>query len=237
MEPLLKNQWFLDVKEMANKSSSAVEKGEVEFKPKFWENTFFEWMNKIQPWCISRQIIWGHRIPVWHSDDNRSVAAHNLDEANVKFLEKYQEEKQLNQDPDVLDTWFSSSLWPFSTLGWPNETIEYKRYFPTSLLVTGFDIIFFWVARMIMMSLELTGQIPFKLIYIHNLIRDKKGDKMSKTKGNVINPLDLIEEYGTDSLRLFLSSNISPHSDIKLSPNSLDPVSYTHLTLPTNREV
>ena len=223
VEPLLKNQWFLDVKEMANKSSLAVEKGEVEFKPKFWENTFFEWMNKIQPWCISRQIIWGHRIPVWHSDDNRSVAAHNLDEANVKFLEKYQEEKQLNQDPDVLDTWFSSSLWPFSTLGWPNETIEYKRYFPTSLLVTGFDIIFFWVARMIMMSLELTGQIPFKLIYIHNLIRDKKGDKMSKTKGNVINPLDLIEEYGTDSLRLFLSSNISPHSDIKLSPNSLDP--------------
>ena len=223
VEPLLKNQWFLDVKEMANKSSSAVEKGEVEFKPKFWENTFFEWMNKIQPWCISRQIIWGHRIPVWHSDDNRSVAAHNLDEAKVKFLEKYQEKKELNQDPDVLDTWFSSSLWPFSTLGWPNETIEYKRYFPTSLLVTGFDIIFFWVARMIMMSLELTGQIPFKLVYIHNLIRDKKGDKMSKTKGNVINPLDLIEEYGTDSLRLFLSSNISPHSDIKLSPNSLDP--------------
>ena len=223
VEPLLKNQWFLDVKEMANKSLNVVQDGTVKFKPKFWENTFFEWMNKIQPWCISRQIIWGHRIPVWHSDDGKSVAAKNLTMAKEKFLKKYNEEKELSQDNDVLDTWFSSSLWPFSTLGWPEETAEYKKYFPTSLLVTGFDIIFFWVARMIMMSLELTGKVPFKVVYIHNLIRDKKGQKMSKTKGNVVDPLDLIAKYGTDALRFFLSSNISPHSDIKLSPNSLEP--------------
>ena len=223
VEPLLKNQWFLDVAEMAKKSSAAVKEGELEFKPKFWENTFFEWMNKIQPWCISRQIIWGHRIPVWHSECGKSVAAHNLEDAKEKFYKKYAEEKELIQDSDVLDTWFSSSLWPFSTLGWPIETKEFNKFFPTSLLVTGFDIIFFWVARMIMMSLELTGKVPFKLIYIHNLIRDKQGQKMSKTKGNVVDPLDLIQEYGTDSLRLFLSSSISPHSDIKLSPNSLEP--------------
>ncbi|MBT3475912.1 valine--tRNA ligase [bacterium] len=223
IEPLLKNQWFLDVKEMANKSLKVVQDGKVKFKPKFWENTFYEWMNKIQPWCISRQIIWGHRIPVWHSDDGRSVAAKDLSMAKEKFLAKYNEEKELYQENDVLDTWFSSSLWPFATLGWPEVTSEYKKYFPTSLLVTGFDIIFFWVARMIMMSLELTGKVPFEVVYIHNLIRDKKGQKMSKTKGNVIDPLDLITEYGTDALRFFLSSNISPHSDIKLSPNSLEP--------------
>tara|TARA_B100000579_G_C22848508_1_gene865892 strand:+ start:3192 stop:5834 length:2643 start_codon:yes stop_codon:yes gene_type:complete len=223
IEPLLKNQWFLNVKEMASKSIDAVKTEKVQFKPKFWENTFFEWMNNIQPWCISRQIIWGHRIPVWHSSDGRFVAAKDIETANKKFFDKFNEEAELHQDKDVLDTWFSSSLWPFSTLGWPKKTDDYKKYFPTSLLVTGFDIIFFWVARMIMMSIELTGQIPFKVVYIHNLIRDKKGQKMSKTKGNVVDPLDLISEYGTDALRFYLSSNISPHSDIKLGPNSLEP--------------
>jgi valyl-tRNA synthetase len=223
VEPLLKSQWFLDVKVMSEKSLNAVKSGNVKFKPKFWENTFFEWMNKIQPWCISRQIIWGHRIPVWHSDDGRAVAAKDLASANDKFYSKYNVHKVLTQDNDVLDTWFSSSLWPFSTLGWPKETNEYAKYFPTSLLVTGFDIIFFWVARMIMMSLELTGKVPFRVVYIHNLIRDKKGQKMSKTKGNVVDPLKLIDEYGTDALRFFLASNISPHSDIKLSANSIEP--------------
>ena len=223
IEPLLKNQWFLDVKEMASKSIQAVKKGDIIFKPKFWENTFFEWMEKIQPWCISRQIIWGHRIPVWFSEDGKSIAANDIQEAKKKFKIKYGEEGNLQQENDVLDTWFSSGLWPFSTLGWPKKTKEFSKYFPTSILVTGFDIIFFWVARMIMMSLELTQQIPFKTIYIHNLIRDGKGHKMSKTKGNVIDPLSLIDKYGTDSLRFYLASNISPHSDIKLSNSSLEP--------------
>ncbi len=223
IEPLLKNQWFLDVKEMASKSIQAVKKGDITFKPKFWENTFFEWMEKIQPWCISRQIIWGHRIPIWFSEDGKSIAANNIQEAKKKFKIKYGEEGNLQQENDVLDTWFSSGLWPFSTLGWPKKTKEFSKYFPTSILVTGFDIIFFWVARMIMMSLELTQQIPFKTIYIHNLIRDGKGHKMSKTKGNVIDPLSLIDKYGTDSLRFYLASNISPHSDIKLSNSSLEP--------------
>ena len=223
VEPLLKKQWFLDVKGMAKKSIKAVEDGDINFKPKFWENTFFEWMNKIQPWCISRQIIWGHQIPIWSSDDGKMVAARNPDDANKKFYKLYKKKMKLTQDINVLDTWFSSSLWPFSTLGWPNETKEYNEFFPTSLLVTGFDIIFFWVSRMIMMSLELTEKVPFKTVYIHNLIRDKKGEKMSKTKGNVVDPLDLIGEHGTDSLRFFLASSITPHSDIKLSNTSLNP--------------
>lgn len=223
VEPLLKKQWFLDVKGMAKKSIKAVEDGDINFKPKFWENTFFEWMNKIQPWCISRQIIWGHQIPIWSSDDGKMVAARNPDDANKKFYKLYKKKMKLTQDINVLDTWFSSSLWPFSTLGWPNETKEYNEFFPTSLLVTGFDIIFFWVSRMIMMSLELTEKVPFKTVYIHNLIRDKKGEKMSKTKGNVVDPLDLISEHGTDSLRFFLASSITPHSDIKLSNTSLNP--------------
>ena len=223
IEPMLKDQWFVNVKEMAYKSVKAVRNGDIVFKPKFWENTFFEWMEKIQPWCISRQIIWGHRIPIWYSDDNKFVAAKNINEAKEKFKIKYGKEVSLKQDEDVLDTWFSSGLWPFSTLGWPEDTQDFRKYFPTSILVTGFDIIFFWAARMIMMSLELTNQVPFATVYIHNLIRDEKSQKMSKTRGNVVDPLDLISEFGTDSLRFFLASNISPHSDIKLSQNSLEP--------------
>ncbi|MEE2974925.1 MAG: valine--tRNA ligase [Thermodesulfobacteriota bacterium] len=224
IEPLLKDQWFLNVEKMAIQSKKAVEDEKIIFKPKFWENTFFEWMENIQPWCISRQIIWGHRIPIWKNKSNdKYVAAKNIDEAKNKYQEKYKEIVELTQESDVLDTWFSSGLWPFSTLGWPNESEDYNKYFPTTILVTGFDIIFFWVARMIMMSLELTQKIPFKTVYIHNLIRDGKGDKMSKTKGNVIDPLTLIDKYGTDSLRFYLSSNISPHSDIKLSNSSLEP--------------
>ena len=224
IEPMLKTQWFLNVKEMASKSTKAVKEEKIVFKPKFWENTFFEWMDNIQPWCISRQIIWGHRIPIWKNKDNdKFIAAKNITEATSKYKEKYGEITDLTQETDVLDTWFSSGLWPFSTLGWPNKSEDIEKFFPTSILVTGFDIIFFWVARMIMMSLELTQKVPFKTVYIHNLIRDGKGNKMSKTKGNVIDPLSLIEKYGTDSLRFYLASNISPHSDIKLSPTSLEP--------------
>ena len=225
IEPLLKDQWFLDVKNMAEKSIKAVENEEITFKPKFWENTYFEWLKNIKPWCISRQILWGHQIPIWTCKNGNSIAGYNEKDAKEKYIDKYNTtpEGTLKREQDVLDTWFSSGLWPFSTLGWPENTNELKNFFPTSILVTGFDIIFFWVSRMIMMSLELTNKIPFKTIYIHNLIRDSKGKKMSKTKGNVIDPLDLIEQFGTDSLRFFLASNISPHSDIKLANNSLEP--------------
>ena len=224
IEPLLKDQWFLDVKDMAEKSIGAVKSGEINFTPKFWENTFFEWMNKIKPWCISRQILWGHKIPVWTCSENKSVAAQTEAEALEVYKKQFNKTpKEFQQENDVLDTWFSSALWPFSTLGWPKNSSKLNNYFPTTILVTGFDIIFFWVARMIMMSLKLTNQVPFKTVYIHNLIRDQKGDKMSKTKGNVIDPLDLIKDYGTDSLRFFLMSNLSPHSDIKIAKNSLDP--------------
>ena len=223
IEPLLKDQWFLDVKQMAIESINAVESGHISFKPKFWENTFFEWMKNIKPWCISRQILWGHQLPVWTCEDNNSIAAHDAKDALKLYKKKFgYVPESLIRENDVLDTWFSSGLWPFSTLGWPESTNDLKDFFPTSILVTGFDIIFFWVARMIMMSLKITGKIPFKTIYIHNLIRDSKGNKMSKTKGNVIDPLDLIQKYGTDSLRFYLSSNISPHSDLKISDNQIE---------------
>lgn len=225
IEPLLKDQWFLDVKGMAERSIKAVEDEQITFKPKFWENTYYEWLKNIKPWCISRQILWGHQIPIWTCKNGNSIAAYNEEDAKKKYFNKFNNnpEGSLKRETDVLDTWFSSGLWPFSTLGWPGNSNELKNFFPTTILVTGFDIIFFWVSRMIMMSLELTNQIPFKTIYIHNLIRDSKGQKMSKTKGNVIDPLDLIKQFGTDSLRFFLASNISPHSDIKLAKNSLEP--------------
>ena len=223
IEPLLKYQWFLNVKDMAEESMKAVKRGDIEFKPKFWENTFFEWMKNIKPWCISRQIIWGHKIPVWTCNNNFSIAAQDEKTALLEYKKKFNKSPDnFTQETDVLDTWFSSGLWPFSTLGWPKNNKKFENFFPTSILVTGFDIIFFWVARMIMMSIKLTKKIPFKIVYIHNLIRDHKGHKMSKTKGNVIDPLELIDQHGTDSLRFYLSSNLSPHNDIKIGKNSLD---------------
>ena len=223
IEPLLKYQWFLNVKDMAEESMKAVKRGDIEFKPKFWENTFFEWMKNIKPWCISRQIIWGHKIPVWTCNNNFSIAAQDEKTALLEYKKKFNKSPdKFTQETDVLDTWFSSGLWPFSTLGWPKNNKKFENFFPTSILVTGFDIIFFWVARMIMMSIKLTKKIPFKIVYIHNLIRDHKGHKMSKTKGNVIDPLELIDKHGTDSLRFYLSSNLSPHNDIKIGKNSLD---------------
>ena len=171
-----------------------------------WENTFFEWMRNIQPWCVSRQIWWGHQIPAWYGPDGVVFVEETVAEAEAAAARHYGKPVALTRDSDVLDTWFSSALWPFSTLGWPEATPELERYYPTDVLVTGFDIIFFWVARMMMMGLQFMGDVPFRTVYIHALVRDERGQKMSKSKGNIIDPLDLIEKYGTDALRFTLAA-------------------------------
>ena len=192
IEPKLSHQWYVKTSEMASKANDAVNNGEIKFHPENWIKTYFNWMNNIEDWCISRQIWWGHRIPAWYDNEGKFYVGYDEEEIRSKYdLDKKEE---LKQDEDVLDTWFSSSLWPFASLGWPEETDDYNKHFPTTLLVTGFDIIFFWVARMMMMSLEFTNQIPFKDVYVTGLIRDENGQKMSKSKGNVIDPLDLV--YG-----------------------------------------
>ena len=191
IEPKLSYQWYVKTSEMAEKANAEVNNGNIKFYPKNWIKTYFNWMDNIEDWCISRQIWWGHRIPAWYDKDGNVFVGEN--EADVRNFYNLQNE-DLSQDEDVLDTWFSSSLWPFASLGWPKDTEDFKDFFPTSLLVTGFDIIFFWVARMMMMSLEFTGKIPFKNVYVTGLIRDENGQKMSKSKGNIIDPLDLI--YG-----------------------------------------
>ena len=193
IEPRLSYQWYVKTADMAKKANAAVNKGEVKFHPNNWIKTYFNWMDNIQDWCISRQIWWGHRIPAWQDAEGNTYVG--FDEEEVRSFYKL-DNRKLNQVEDVLDTWFSSSLWSFGSLGWPNNTDGVERYFPTSLLVTGFDIIFFWVARMMMMSLEFTGQIPFKDVYVTGLIRDENGQKMSKSKGNIIDPIDLV--YGIE---------------------------------------
>ncbi|NIP38224.1 MAG: valine--tRNA ligase [Candidatus Dadabacteria bacterium] len=217
IEPRLTFQWYVDAKELAKEAIKSVEDGSIKFHPKYWENTYFEWMRNIEPWCISRQIWWGHQVPVWYGPDGEAFVELTEEKAIESAKKHYGEEVQLKQDTDVLDTWFSSGLWPFSTLGWPEKTDELNKYYPTSVLITGFDIIFFWVARMIMMGIKFTGEAPFKDIYIHGLIRDEKGEKMSKTRGNVIDPLEIIDEYGADSLRFSLAAMASQGRDIKLS--------------------
>jgi len=241
IEPFLTDQWYVDAKTLAAPAIAAVRAGETIFVPRNWEKTYFEWMENIQPWCISRQLWWGHQIPAWYGPDGKVFVAETEEEAIGHALGYYVEQEVITaeqgremaldrnkragfitRDEDVLDTWFSSALWPFSTLGWPDDTPEVKRYYPTDVLVTGFDIIFFWVARMMMMGLHFKKQVPFSTVYIHALVRDEKGAKMSKSKGNVIDPLALIDEYGADALRFTLAAMAAQGRDIKLSPQRVD---------------
>ncbi len=222
IEPLLTEQWFADAKILAKKAIQVVKNKKTNFFPNKWSKTYFQWMNNIQPWCISRQLWWGHQIPAWYSKDNKIFVAVNEIEANKQAYKFYKKKVELKRDEDVLDTWFSSALWPFATLGWPKNTYELKRFYPTSILVTGFDIIFFWVARMMMMGNHLINKVPFFKVYVHALVRDEKGQKMSKSKGNVIDPLDIIKKHGADSLRFTLISMAAPGRDVKLSENRVE---------------
>ncbi|PWC55595.1 valine--tRNA ligase [Azospirillum sp. TSO22-1] len=222
IEPWLTDQWYVDAATLAKPAIEAVETGKTVFVPKQWENTYFEWMRNIQPWCVSRQIWWGHQIPAWYGPDGAVFVEESEESARAAAEKHYGKPAELTRDPDVLDTWFSSALWPFSTLGWPEKTPELERYYPTDVLVTGFDIIFFWVARMMMMGLHFMGDVPFRTVYIHALVRDEKGQKMSKSKGNVIDPLELIDEYGTDALRFTLSAMAAQGRDIKLAVNRVE---------------
>ena len=237
IEPFLTDQWYVDAKTLAQPAIAAVRAGRTVFVPRNWEATYFNWMENIQPWCISRQLWWGHQIPAWYGPDGKVFVAESEVEALSEAMTHYggnatisaaaaaemgQRGKLLTRDEDVLDTWFSSALWPFSTLGWPDETAELKLYYPTDALVTGFDIIFFWVARMMMMGLHFMQEVPFRDVYIHALVRDERGAKMSKSKGNVIDPLALIDEYGADALRFTLAAMAAQGRDIKLSTQRVE---------------
>jgi valyl-tRNA synthetase len=222
IEPWLTDQWYCDARVLADPTLAAVEDGRTRFVPRQWENTFFDWMRNIQPWCISRQLWWGHQIPAWYGADGAVFVAETEEEAQQQAAAQYGEPVDLRRDPDVLDTWFSSALWPFSTLGWPDQTRELARYYPTDVLVTGFDIIFFWVARMMMMGLHFMGEVPFRTVYIHALVRDMRGQKMSKSRGNIIDPLELIDRYGCDALRFTLAALAAPGRDIKLSESRVE---------------
>lgn len=217
IEPFLTDQWWVKADVLAQPALAAVREGRTKFVPQQYENTYFAWLENIKPWCISRQLWWGHQIPAWYGPDNHAFVAASEAEAQRMADAHYMQPTQLTRDPDVLDTWFSSALWPFSTLGWPDETAELKRYYPTDVLVTGFDIIFFWVARMMMMGLEFLEEEPFHTVYMHALVRDEKGQKMSKTKGNVIDPLKLVDEYGADATRFTLAAMAAQGRDLKLS--------------------
>ncbi|MDG3443648.1 valine--tRNA ligase [Nitrospirillum amazonense] len=222
IEPWLTDQWYCDAVTLAKPALEAVEQGRTQFVPKQWENTYYEWMRNIQPWCISRQLWWGHQIPAWFGPDGKFFVAETEAEAQAEADAHYGAATPLTRDADVLDTWFSSALWPFSTLGWPEKTPELARYYPGDVLVTGFDIIFFWVARMMMMGIHFMGDVPFRTIYIHALVRDEKGQKMSKSKGNVIDPLDLIDQYGCDALRFTLTAMAAQGRDIKLATSRVE---------------
>jgi len=222
IEPWLSEQWYCDAQKLAVEALKAVEDGRTEFVPKQWENTYFAWMRNIEPWCISRQLWWGHQIPAWYGPDGKVFVAENEAEAQAEADKSYGKKVTLKRDEDILDTWFSSALWPFSTIGWPEQTLELKRYYPTDVLVTGFDIIFFWVARMMMMGLHFMKDVPFRTVYIHALVRDEKGHKMSKTKGNVIDPLNMIDKYGCDALRFTLANMSTPGRDIRLAPARIE---------------
>jgi valyl-tRNA synthetase len=222
VEPYLTDQWYVDAKTLAQPAIRAVEEGRTVFEPKNWEKTYFEWLRNIEPWCVSRQLWWGHRIPAWYGPDGKIFVEETEGEAKAAALEHYGRDEPLRQDEDVLDTWFSSALWPFSTFGWPGETADLKRFYPTSTLVTGFDIIFFWVARMMMMGIHFMGDVPFDRIFINALVRDATGAKMSKSKGNVMDPLELVDEYGADALRFTLTAMSGAARDIKLSTQRIE---------------
>lgn len=218
IEPWLTDQWYVDVKPLAERALAAVKDGRTKITPESWNKVYFDWLENIEPWCVSRQLWWGHQIPVWYGPDGEVFVAESEAAAQALALSHYGGTVALTRDEDVLDTWFSSALWPFSTLGWPDETAELKRYYPTATLVTAFDIIFFWVARMMMMGLNFMDEVPFRDVYIHAIVRDEKGAKMSKSKGNVIDPLVLIDQYGADALRFTLAAMAAQGRDIKLSP-------------------
>ena len=218
VEPLVSNQWFVKTKPLAEKAIAAVETKAIEIVPESWTKTYYEWMYNIRDWCISRQLWWGHRIPAWYCERCGEIIVAREDPTACPVCSS----TELRQDPDVLDTWFSSGLWPFSTLGWPDQTEDLKTFYPTTLLITGFDILFFWVARMIMLGIEFMGEVPFKQVYIHGLVRDADGQKMSKSRGNVIDPLVVTEQYGTDAVRMALLTGAAPGSDIVFTPDRLE---------------
>jgi valyl-tRNA synthetase len=222
IEPWLTDQWYVDAETMAKPAIEAVEQGKTRFIPKNWEKTYFEWMRNIQPWCVSRQLWWGHRIPAWYAPDGTVFVEESEEEAYVAAKEKFGDNITLRRDTDVLDTWFSSAMWPYSTLGWPEDAATVGKYYPNTTLITGFDIIFFWVARMMMSGLHFMGEVPFRDVYIHALVRDEKGAKMSKSKGNVIDPLDFVEKYGADALRFTLIAMEAQGRDIKMSEKRVE---------------
>ncbi|HEY0651322.1 valine--tRNA ligase [Phenylobacterium sp.] len=222
VEPYLTDQWYVAADVLAKPAIKAVEDGDTVFVPKHWEKTYFEWMRNIQPWCVSRQLWWGHRIPAWYGPDGKAFVEETEAEAKRQAEEHYGRPTDLRQDEDVLDTWFSSGLWPFSTMGWPEKTSDLARFYPTHTLITGFDIIFFWVARMMMQGIHFTGEVPFKRVFINALVRDASGAKMSKSKGNVMDPLELVDEFGADALRFTLTAMSGQARDIKLSRQRIE---------------
>ncbi|RME61089.1 MAG: valine--tRNA ligase, partial [Caldilineae bacterium] len=222
VEPLLSTQWFVKMEPLAKPAIEAVRNGDIQIIPERFARVYFHWMENIRDWCISRQLWWGHRIPIWYGPDGHQFAARDESHALEQAIEHYGEPVELTQDPDVLDTWFSSGLWPFSTLGWPRQTEDLERYYPTTVLETGYDILFFWVARMIVMGLKFTGDVPFHYVYLHGLVRDELGRKMSKSLGNALDPLDLIYEYGADALRFTLLTGGTPGNDMKLSVTRIE---------------
>ena len=221
IEPYMTDQWFVDAPKLAVEAKRAVTDGEMQFVPAVYEKTYFEWMNNIQPWCISRQLWWGHQIPIWYGPDDTIFCEENEDEAMAEAEKHYGKRVELRRETDVLDTWFSSGLWAFSTLGWPDKSEYLDTFYPTSVLVTGFDIIFFWVARMMMMSMYAQKRVPFKKCYIHGLVRDEQGRKMSKSKGNTVDPMETIETYGADALRFFMAASETQGRDINLSDSRI----------------
>ncbi len=222
IEPFLTDQWYVDAKTLAQPALEVVREGKTQFIPENWRTVYFQWLENIQPWCISRQLWWGHQIPAWYGPDKHIFVAHDEQEVRELARKHYGKDVDLERDEDVLDTWFSSALWPFSTMGWPDKTPELERYYPTSVLVTGFDIIFFWVARMMMMGMHFMKEVPFHDVYIHALVRDEKGAKMSKSKGNVVDPLHVMEDYGADALRFTMAAMAAQGRDIKLSMQRIE---------------